>query len=101
MRKPARSVSELPSVFCVGGVQEIVALPVEACATVIVNAGSDALALPSLTEMTTFEYVPAWAAVGVPVSRPVLVLNDAHAGLFAIEYVSVSLSGSAPVGWNV
>jgi hypothetical protein len=49
MRKPARFVSDEPSVFCVGGVHDSVALPVENCATVIVNAGHEALAAPSLT----------------------------------------------------
>ena len=40
------------------------------------------------------------ADVGVPLRRPVELLNVAHAGLFAIEYVSVSLSGSLADGWN-
>ena len=35
---------------------DVAVSPVPACATVIVNAGSDALAVPSLTEMTMFEY---------------------------------------------
>jgi len=39
-------------------------------------------------------------AVGVPCSRPVVVLNVAHAGLLVIENVNESPSGSLAVGWN-
>ena len=67
----------------------------------IENAASAALALPSLTLITMFEYVPALAPVGVPDSCPVAVLNVAHAGRFAIANVSVSPSPSAAVGRNV
>src|SRR4029077_12524804 len=68
--------------------------------TVIANAASAAVALPSLTEITTFEYVAAFAATGVPCKRPVVVLKVAQVGLFAIVKVSGSLSASAAVGWN-
>lgn len=45
-----------------------------------------------------FELVPA--AVGVPESCPLEVLNVAHAGLFVMENVSALPSGSLAVGLN-
>ena len=96
-----RSVNGEPSSFCVGAVQVSVAEPVPTATTVIVNAGNDAVAVPSLTLIVMFVYVPTFAAVGVPSSRPVLVLNVAHAGRFAIENVSGLLFGSLAVGVNV
>src|SRR5689334_11757379 len=50
--------------------------------------------------MRMFEVVPTFAAAGVPDSFPVVVLKVAHAGLFVIDQVSVSLFGSVAVGWN-
>ena len=47
---------------------------------VIVNAGSEAVRLPSLTLIMMFVNVPA--AVGVPLKRPVAVSNTAQAGQF-------------------
>jgi hypothetical protein len=72
-----------------------------AAATVIENADSATLgALPSLTLIVMFEDVPA--AVGVPVSCPVLPLNVAQAGRFVMLNVSVvPESGSLAVGVNV
>jgi hypothetical protein len=64
--------------------------------TVIVNAASDALAEPSVAVMTMFPDVPA--AVGVPLSCPVVVLKLAHAGWLLIEKRSGSLSGSLAEG---
>ena len=87
--------------FGVGGSHDNEAAPICSSVTVIENAASAALALPSLTLMTMFEYVPALALVGVPDNWPVAVLNDAHAGRFAIENVSLSPSPSAAVGRNV
>ena len=60
----------------------------------IENAGSEAVALPSLTLMMMFEYVPTLALVAVFDSRPVVVLNTSHAGLFWIENLSASPSAS-------
>jgi len=65
--------------------------------TVMVNDASAVEALPSLTEMTTFEYVPASA---VPVSDPLAMLNVAHEGLLVMEKERVSLLASAAVGVN-
>ena len=45
-----------------------------------------------------FEYVPTSATLGVPDSRPVLVLKTAHAGLFWMLNASVSPSASDDVG---
>src|SRR5690606_25313731 len=68
--------------------------------TVIENSGSEALVLPSVTVMRMLLYVPTWFVPGVPSSRPVDVLNDAHPGLFVILNVSVSPSGSFADGVN-
>lgn len=59
--------------------------------TLMLNADSEAVALPSVTEMTMFEYVPACDAVGVPLSEPEELLNQAHAGLPEIVNVRWSL----------
>lgn len=69
-----------------------------AAPTVMENAGSDAVAEPSLTEITTLEYVPTWDALGAPESRPVDVLKLAHAGRFWIEKPRLLPSGSDAVG---
>ena len=69
--------------------------------TTIENAASCALPpCPSLTPMPMFANVPTLAAVGVPCSRPVVVLNVAQLGLFAMLNVSVPPSESLAVGWN-
>ena len=95
-----------PSVFCVGGFQVSVAEPlpvggggVVAELTVIVNSGREtAAALPSLTLILMFANVPV--ALGVPVSLPLVRLNVAHDGLFAIDHESELPSGSLAVGAN-
>src|SRR5882724_7620104 len=102
MRNPARSVSSEPSEFVVGGVQVSVAEPV-ACTefTVIWKAARDVVAVPSLTEITMPDVVPASLAAGVPDSWPVVVLNVAHDGLLMMLKVSLSLSASAADGVNL
>ena len=80
--KPARLLSVVPSVFCVGGVHDSVALPLTGADTVIENVGNETLSLPSLTEITMPEYTPACDAVGVPDRRPVLALKLAQSGGF-------------------
>jgi hypothetical protein len=80
----------------VGGLFTIGTEP--AGATVIVKADSDFDLRPSLTEMRMFENVPA--AVGVPLSRPVLLLKLAQAGRLLTANVSVRPSGSVAKGWN-
>jgi hypothetical protein len=88
----------LPSSFSVGAVHDSVARPLETVTTAIAKALSELLALPSLTEIVMFAYVPTSAGAGVPDSRPVLVLNVAQAGLFWTLNASVSPSASAAVG---
>jgi hypothetical protein len=60
----------------------------EAC-TVMPKLGSTAEVSPSYTAMTTSAYLPTLAAVGVPESRPVLLLKLAQAGLLATANESV------------
>jgi len=66
--------------------------------TAMANAGSAALDVPSLTLIMMLEYVPTFAAAGVPLSWPVLVLKVAHAGRLEIAKVSVFALGSVVVG---
>jgi hypothetical protein len=80
------------------GVPEIVGGVFGGAVTVIVNVGSVAMAVPSLTLMEMFVKVPA--AVGVPCRLPVLVENVAQAGRFAIANVNESSSLSSAVGVN-
>jgi hypothetical protein len=90
---------EVPCITLVAGVPEIVGGRF-GCVTTIENAASDADAWPSLTLIAMFAKVPA--ALGVPCSRPVVVLNVAQLGLFATLNVSVvPASGSLAVGVNV
>ena len=87
--------------FCVGGIQLIVALPFAAGTTAMLKAGRLALPpRPSLAEMLMLLYVPTCAALGVPLSAPVDVLNDAQAGALLTLNVSVSPSGSLTAGVN-
>src|SRR6185295_1512446 len=90
----------VPAVAVVGGVPEITGGVFEDT-TVIANAGNGVDALPSLTLMTMLLNVPILLAPGVPCSKPVLVLNVAQVGRFAIENVSGSESASAAVGWKL
>lgn len=59
--------------------------------TVIENGARLAVCLPSFTLMTTFEYVPALALEGKPVSAPVEMLKLAHEGLLVMEYASAEV----------
>jgi len=68
--------------------------------TVMENAGNEALDAPSATLMTMPVYVPTLAAVGVPESWPVVLSKAAHAGLPAMEKVSVPPAASEALGWN-
>jgi hypothetical protein len=92
------NVYRVPTLPVVGGLPEIVGGEFDT-PTVIENAGNATLAaLPSLTLIAMFEKVPT--AVGVPWSWPVVALNVAQAGRFAMLNVSVSPSGSLAVGVN-
>jgi len=68
---------------------ELLLLELDALTTML-KAGNDADALPSLTEITIFAYVPIAAVVGVPFKFPVEVLKNAHAGLLLIRNVNAS-----------
>ena len=72
----------VPLTTVVAGVPEIVGAVFVGvgAVTVMVNAASDVLTLPSFTLMMMLLYVPA--LVGVPVSLPVVVLNVVHDGAF-------------------
>jgi hypothetical protein len=85
-------VAGLPEIVGARFVVPLVAL------TAIAKAGKEALSVPSLTLITMFEKLPV--DVGVPVSRPVVALNVAHAGRFVIANVSVLPSGSLAEGVN-
>ncbi len=82
------------------GVPVIVGAVLGGALTVIANEGNDVVALPSLTRMTMPDVVPTFAVVGVPLKRPVVVLNEAHAGLLWMLNVSGSLFASLAAGWN-
>jgi hypothetical protein len=88
-------------VFCVGGVQSSVTVPVLAGGaefTAMENGVIDVLVLPSLTVMVTFAVVPTLELVGVPLRLPFCVLNVAHDGLFVMLNVNESLSASEADG---
>lgn len=84
MLYPARLEIAVPLVFCEGGVQLKVAVPlvVGAPVTVIEKLASAAFAVPLLTLMTMPEKVPTLELVGVPLNLPVAILNDAQDGMF-------------------
>jgi hypothetical protein len=81
------------AVFVVGGGLVL------ATVTVIVKAGSDALATPSLTLITIGADVPA-AVDAVPDTRPICAANVAHDGRPLTLKTSGSLSASLAVGVN-
>ena len=66
--------------------------------TVMLKAGRGTVVMPSLTLMIMSPKVPA--AVGVPVSEPVVVLNDAQLGMFWILNVRIAPSTPLAVGVN-
>jgi hypothetical protein len=87
--------------LAVGAVQLTVAVPSASCNTEIENAGSETCALPSLTVIWMLANVAMSSRPGVPESLPLVVLNEAQAGLLAIEKVSGSPSASVALGWKV
>ena len=87
--------------FEVGGCQLSVADPVVWEPVTEMENGASALeARPPLTVMRTSLKTPVDDVDGVPLSRPVLVSNVAHAGLLEIWNVSASPSRSLALGWN-
>ena len=68
-----------------------------AAVTVMENAGSAAVDVPSVAQITIFASVPTSPLDGVPVRAPVPVLNCAQGGGFWIENVTGPL-GAVIVG---
>jgi hypothetical protein len=94
-----------PLVFCVGAAQLTVAVPkvcggAGAAATVIVNAASAALVVPSLTVITIPASVPTSPVPGVPLIWPVEMLKLAQLGLFCTLKLSVLPLALFAVGVN-
>jgi hypothetical protein len=80
-----------PTTAWVLGVPEMVGGAGGVCRpTEMVKAGSEAVWCPSLMLMTMPKSEPTSAALGVPTSWPVLVLNVAQDGLFVIEKVALA-----------
>ena len=68
--------------------------------TLMENAGSEMVCVPSLTLTTTFEYTPVCEPDGVPLIAPVELLKAAHDGRFWTENVSCVPAFAFVVGWN-
>jgi hypothetical protein len=84
------------------GVPEIVGglFGIGAAATVMLKEGSDAVAVPSLTRIVMLLYTPTWLALGVPLKRPVVLLNVVQDGRLVIMKVSALPSASLADGVN-
>jgi hypothetical protein len=93
-------VYALPATTDVAGAPLITGALFAGAVTEIANAGNDVVALPSLTRMTMFEYVPTCTVVGVPDTLPLEALNVAQFGLFAMLKASVSPFASEAEGWK-
>ena len=92
---------EEPTVTLLAGVPLIDGAWFGASCTLIAKAGSEARPpLPSLTEITMLANAPTLLVPGVPLRRPLDPLKLAHVGLFVIEYVNTSPSGSDADGVN-
>jgi energy-converting hydrogenase Eha subunit E len=85
-----------PVAAAVTGVPPITGGRLAAAVAEMGKLASDADRARSDTVMAMFDHVPA--AVGVPLRRPVVVLNVAHAGLLAILKVNALPSGSDAIG---
>jgi hypothetical protein len=79
----AMKLYQTPTLAVVEGTPEIRGgefVPELVPVTVIENAGSDAVDVPSLTLMRMFEYVPMFAVVGIAESWHLVLLKTAHDG---------------------
>jgi hypothetical protein len=86
----------------VGGLLVVVPPPpVFAGRTSNVKPGRETVEVPSVTEMVMLSYARWFAAVGVPDSLPVLVLNEVKGGACATENLSLLPSASLAVGWKL
>ena len=90
-----------PSVTVVVGLPPMVGAEFGVSVTLIENGGSVAESVPSDTEITMGPTLPAEPAGGVPLRRPVLLLNASHAGLPETLKVSASPSASDADGWKL
>ncbi len=96
----------VPAVMLAGGTPEIVGARfagggvVGAAVTWMRNDGSEALSLPSDTEIVMLPDVPTFAAAGVPVTAPVLAFRLAQVGRPVAEKLSGSPSASLALGVN-
>jgi hypothetical protein len=96
----------VPTFTLVGGVPEMVGgwfvvPPVLAGLTSSVNAGRETVDVPSVTEMVMLLHERWSAALGVPESRPVVLLNVANGGACTTENLSLLPSASLAVGWKL
>src|SRR5688500_18121765 len=96
IRRPARSVSVVPSAFTDGGSHRRATAagdPEPDPETDTGNAGSEVIDLASVTRLCTLRVTPV--RVGLPDSSPVLGSNVAHEGRFMIMKLSRSRFASA------
>lgn len=75
--------------------------PALAPCTVIAKAVNEAVLTPSETLIVILLETPTFAALGVPVSWPVAVLNAAHDGRFLMLNVSDTPVAPVAVGLKV
>jgi hypothetical protein len=68
--------------------------------TLMVNAASETLFLPSVTLILMLVKEPTLLLEGVPLRRPVVVLKAAQLGMPVIEKVSTPPLGSVVAGWK-
>jgi hypothetical protein len=93
----------LPAEIDVAGVPEIAGAVLvfsgaSGAVTEMLNAGNELDKYPSETLIVMFEKVPDWVLAGVPDKEPVLLLKEAHAGLFVMLNVSALPWASLAVG---
>ena len=94
-----RNMYALETIAWVAGVPEMLGGGGGAAVvTVIVNAGREAVCVPSLTLIVIGPDAPTLAAAGVPLSLPVVVSNAAHEGLPVMAKVSVLALASEALG---
>src|SRR4026207_1398591 len=91
---------DCPAMTLEAGEPVIVGARFGASVTVMPNGASSLKVVPSVTLITMPEFVPIWAADGVPLSRPLEASKVAHVGLPATAKLSTSPSGSLALGVN-
>src|SRR4026209_2094386 len=91
---------DCPATTLEAGEPVIVGARFGASVTAMPHGASSLNVVPSVTLITMPEYVPTWAADGVPLRRPVEASKFAHAGFPATAKLSTSPSGSLALGVN-